>query len=68
MHAPDPVSFGVMLLFHFQYQLPVRSCVRTVDLAVLRREAVIPLELLCKSKTIVEDNFKDREEHAGDAC
>lgn len=41
---------------------------RTVDLAVLRREAVIPLELLCKSKTIVEDNFKDRGEHARDAC
>lgn len=40
----------------------------TVYLAVLRREAVMPLVLLCKSKTIVEDNFKDREEHAGYAC
>lgn len=68
MQAPDPVSFGVILLFHFQYKLPMRSRVHTVYLAVLLRETVTPLESLCKSKTIVEDNFKDRGERAGDAC
>lgn len=46
----------------------MRSRVHTVYLAVLLRETVTPLESLCKSKTIVEDNFKDRGERAGDAC